>query len=53
VFVIRRHLETQGDLDEAQHARLREIANRCPVHRILTNEVRVEDVAPVPSDVPL
>ena len=45
VFVIRRHLEIEGDLDEAQHARLREIANRCPVHRILMNEVRVEDVA--------
>jgi putative redox protein len=53
VFVIRRHLEIEGDLDEAQHVRLREIANRCPVHRILMNEVRVEDVAPVSPDVPL
>jgi putative redox protein len=53
VFVIRRHLEIEGDLDEAQQARLRDIANRCPVHRILMNEVRVEDVAPVSPDLPL
>ena len=53
VFVIRRHLEIEGVLDEAQQARLREIANRCPVHRILMNEVRVEDVAVVSPDVPL
>jgi putative redox protein len=45
VFVVRRHLEVDGDLDEAQRARLLEIANRCPVHRILMNEVRVDDVA--------
>ena len=44
VYVIRRHLAIEGDLDEAQRVRLREIAGRCPVHRILENEVRVEDV---------
>jgi putative redox protein len=53
VFVIRRQLEIEGDLDEAQHARLRDIANRCPVHRILMNEVRVEDVAPLSPNAPL
>ena len=52
VFVIRRHLTIDGDLDEAQRARLIEIAGRCPVHRILTNEVRVEDVAPALVDDP-
>jgi putative redox protein len=46
VFVIRRHLEIDGELDEAARARLREIAGRCPVHRILMNEVRIEDVDP-------
>jgi putative redox protein len=45
VYVIRRQLTIDGDLDEGQRARLREIANRCPVHRILMNEVRVEDVS--------
>jgi putative redox protein len=45
VYVIHRQLTIDGDLDEGQRARLREIANRCPVHRILMNEVRVEDVS--------
>jgi putative redox protein len=45
VYAIRRQLTIDGDLDEGQRARLREIANRCPVHRILMNEVRVEDVS--------
>lgn len=44
VFMIRRQLAIDGELDEAQRVRLVEIAGRCPVHRILTNEVRVEDV---------
>lgn len=52
VFVIRRHLSIDGDLDEAQRARLVEIAGRCPVHRILMNEVRVEDVDPARIDDP-
>jgi putative redox protein len=46
VYVIRRQLEIDGRLEPAQRARLREIANRCPVHRILMNQVRVEDVDP-------
>ena len=29
-----------GDLDGAQRARLLEIADRCPVHRTITGEVR-------------
>lgn len=36
-----RILELEGDLDEDQRARLLEIANRCPVHRTLTEDVRV------------
>ena len=44
VYVIRRHLTFDGELDSAQRTRLREIAGRCPVHRILDNDVRVEDV---------
>jgi putative redox protein len=47
VYVIRRHLVMEGDLDDAQRARLREIAGRCPVHRILDNDVRIEDVTEV------
>jgi putative redox protein len=36
-----RILELEGDLDEDQRQRLLEIANRCPVHRTLTEDVKV------------
>jgi putative redox protein len=51
VYVIRRQLEMDGDLDAAQRQRLREIAGRCPVHRILDSDVRVEDVLDVAAGV--
>jgi len=41
----RREVRLEGDLDDAQRARLMEIADRCPVHRTLEGEVRVETVA--------
>ncbi|MGV8929401.1 MAG: alpha/beta fold hydrolase, partial [Brevundimonas sp.] len=37
-----RKIAFQGDLDEAQHVRLLEIADRCPVHRTLTESAVVE-----------
>ena len=39
---IERELEITGDLDDEQRQRLLEIADRCPVHRTLESEVRVE-----------
>ncbi len=33
-------LQLVGDLDDAQRARLAEIADRCPVHRTITSDVR-------------
>ena len=36
---IDREIELAGGLDEAQRARLLEIANKCPVHRTLRSEV--------------
>jgi putative redox protein len=36
---IEREIELAGGLDEAQRARLLEIANKCPVHRTLRSEV--------------
>lgn len=39
---IGRELECRGELDDAQRQRLLEIAGRCPVHRTLTGEVRIE-----------
>jgi putative redox protein len=38
---ITRDIEVEGPLDEAQRARLLEIADRCPVHRTLHAEVKV------------
>jgi putative redox protein len=39
---IERAIELVGDLDAVQRRRLLEIAERCPVHRTLAGEVRVE-----------
>jgi len=39
---IARSLTLEGSLDEAQQARLLEIADKCPVHRTLKNEVLIE-----------
>ena len=41
-------LKLEGDLDSAQHARLLEIAHRCPVHRTLTNEKQIDIVLAKP-----
>jgi putative redox protein len=31
----------EGDLDPEQRKRLMEIADKCPVHRTLTSEIRI------------
>ena len=38
---IRVELTLAGALTEEQRARLLDIANRCPVHRTLTSEIRI------------
>lgn len=38
---LEREIEVEGDLDDAQRARLVEIANRCPVHKTLTSEIEI------------
>ena len=38
---IEREIVIEGDLDDAQRARLMEIADRCPVHRSLHSEVKI------------
>ena len=37
-----RQIEIVGDLDDAQRRRMLEIADKCPVHRTLHNEIVVE-----------
>jgi putative redox protein len=40
---IDRRITLKGSLDQAQRARLLEIAEKCPVHRTLTGTIRVTD----------
>lgn len=42
IDTIERVLELEGNLDEKQRERLKEIADRCPVHRTLHSEIRVK-----------
>lgn len=41
IDLIEREIDIEGNLDEKQLARLMEIADRCPVHRTLHNEIHV------------
>ena len=45
VHRIERKVEIEGDLSAEQHARLQEIAHKCPVHRTLTSEIVVAEAA--------
>lgn len=38
---ISRDIRLEGDLSDEQRTRLLEIANRCPVHRTLTSEIKI------------
>nr|WP_145545850.1 OsmC family protein [Variovorax boronicumulans] len=38
---IERHITLQGPLDAAQRERLLAVANACPIHKVLTGEVRI------------
>lgn len=48
---IERDIRLDGPLDDAQRARLMEIADRCPVHRTLHGEVKIATVL-APATVP-
>jgi uncharacterized OsmC-like protein len=39
--VIEREISLSGKLADEQRARLRDIADRCPVHRTLTSEIKI------------
>jgi putative redox protein len=39
---IDRTVTLEGELDEAQRAKLLEIADKCPVHRTLSSEVEIK-----------
>ncbi|MEJ7559530.1 MAG: OsmC family protein [Pedobacter sp.] len=42
---INRKIELTGDLSSEQHGRLMEIADRCPIHRILSNPIKITTIA--------
>jgi hypothetical protein len=50
---IERDIQFEGALTAEQRSMLREIANRCPVHRTLTSEIdiRTRDLTPVSTSV--
>lgn len=39
---IRREIELQGELSAEQKEKMLEIANKCPVHRTLTGEIKID-----------
>jgi len=41
-YALSRELHLEGELSEEARARLVEIAGKCPIHRILTGDVRIE-----------
>jgi uncharacterized OsmC-like protein len=41
VFLVEREVRLDGDLDDAQRARLIEIAGRCPVTKTLAREIKI------------
>ncbi|MDI1478272.1 OsmC family protein [Polyangium sp. y55x31] len=41
-FLARRSIRLVGDLTEEQRARLLDIANKCPVHKMLTGKIEIE-----------
>jgi putative redox protein len=43
---IEREVELIGDLDEEQRARLLDIAAKCPVHKTLTGEIKIDTLVP-------
>lgn len=46
---ITRVVTLQGELDDEQRERLLQIANKCPIHKVLTGEVRIASrLAPGP-----
>ena len=41
---IERSVQVEGDLTEEQHARLQEIAHKCPVHKTLTSAILITEM---------
>ncbi|HKO42167.1 MAG TPA: OsmC family protein [Pyrinomonadaceae bacterium] len=44
VHRIERSVEVEGDLTDEQHARLQEIAHKCPVHKTLSSQIVITEM---------
>ena len=40
--ILHTSIKVKGNLDEAQHTRMLQIAKLCPVHKVLTNPIEIE-----------
>ncbi len=40
-YVFTRHIHYVGKLDAEQRARMTEIANKCPIHKVLSGDIRI------------
>ena len=49
VHRIERSVTIAGDLTQEQHARLQEIAHKCPVHKTLTSEIVISELSNLES----
>lgn len=45
VHVINKEVKLVGNLDEKQKKRLMEIADKCPVHKTLLNEIKINTIS--------
>ena len=43
VFIIEQDVQLEGDLDEAQRARILEVGGRCPVARTLSGQIQIAE----------
>ena len=50
VHRIERSVQVEGDLTEEQHARLQEIAHKCPVHKTLSSKIVITELQEVTAD---
>lgn len=41
-YKLQRRIAIDGDISEAERQRLLEIANKCPIHRLLTGEISID-----------
>jgi len=42
--LLKREITLEGNLEEDQRQRLLQIANACPVHKVLTNPIKINTV---------